>query len=203
MKEYKLPKNISDLRLKHFDSLKENKLEGIETLQDVIEFLSKFTGIPEGELLQVTKTDIVKMFDHVIGLWDGWLPRNHPPKEITIAGITYELCNPEKVSSAWHVDWSIAVKKGIDNDPTLFACLFYIPKAVYGLKDDNGNMVNSIKDRYLDFQLNFPLTTFLECASFFLRSWEKSTRKLTVQKRAQQYVKRSLQRMSGKKAFTH
>ena len=194
MKEFRLPKTIKDLRIKHFNALSNGAIDEVKTLEDVVKFMALFIGCSEQSLLEISRVDLVAMYDHVVNLFEDFKPRNYPPKELTINGKTYYLADPEKVATKWHIDFGIS-SKNIDKNPVQLACLFYIPEGVYGRRDENGNIINSIKERYIDFELHFPLTTFLECCSFFLQKSQKSITRSTLKKQASQ---RTVKRLSRK-----
>lgn len=178
-KYIKLPKTIKDLRIKHFDSLSDPMVNLEEpTLTDKCYFVAKFAGLTIDEVKSFTVSDVLRMHEHIVGIFDGFKPKAMPPMEITLNGKVYERVNPEKVATSWHID---IATKSIQKDPVELACMFYFPKGeIYGAVDVNKNFLNPIRERYSDFQQHMELTTFMEANAFFLNSWAKSTRRFMV-----------------------
>jgi len=194
----KLPKSIKDLRIKHFDALTDERVE-IEnpTLLDKCYFISKFTGSDLFTIKSFSMREVEKMFEHILLVFEGFKPKAMPPKEITLNGNVYELVNPEKVATSWHIDMT---NKDIQKDAVELACMFYFPKgSIYGAVDVNKNFLNPLKDRYTDFQMHMELTTFMEANAFFLSNWSRSTRISMEKRNSKLKVEKRLKRMIGQR----
>ena len=169
--EIKLPKRTEDLRIKHYNVIKNPIYSGDMDLMLVVDFLHDFTGHPKGKLKQIDIDDVMRMYDHCVKLYSGYKPKD-PPKQITIKDIKYNLIDPNKVSTGWHIDFS---NTDVTSEHIRLACLFYYPEGgIYGDVDKNDNLVHPIHERYEDFKEEFPLTTFLDASSFFLLKSKKS-----------------------------
>ena len=176
--EIRLPKNTEDLRIKHLKALNGVEEEPPRNLNDLIDFVCEFTGEKRSLVeLFTTKGEILKIYEHLLGLFNDFKVMSKPPQTITLKGKEFELINPEKVGIGWHIDFE---KSDIEKDPVRVACLFYYPKGeIYGAKDENKNLINPIKDRYKEFENHFPLSTFLEASNFFLQRFVTSTKRYT------------------------
>lgn len=180
--EIRLPKTSKDLRIKHFKALRSLESELPRTMSDLIEFIALFSGDEISKIKsKVSKNDLIKMYKHIIGLFEDFKIMN-PPKEITLKGKVFELIDPEKVGIGWHIDYE---KANLKEDPIRVACLFYFSKGeIYGAVDENKNLINPIKDRYNLIENELPLITFLECNAFFLRKLHKSMMISTLKEKA-------------------
>jgi len=197
--EIKLPKKTEDLRIKHFKALSNPVYDGDLTLRQINEFMSDFTGEHLNYIMSIDTNDLFKMFQHVKGLYAD-MHISKPPQVITLGGMEYELVNPHKVGSGWHMDWE---KGDINKDPIWVACLFYYPKGVkYGSVDDNANLLYPIADRYKVFERELPLQTFLEASAFFLSKIERSMRDSMVKQKATEKIVKVITSISGKKRLT-
>jgi hypothetical protein len=206
MKEIRLPNRLEDLRIKHFKSISTFDIENITTLEEVVKFLSVFNNVSESYILEFDKPTIMAMYDHIINVYSNFKPVRKPVESIVINNVTYNLVDPEKVATKWHIDFGIASKQ-LESNPVQLACLFYIPNEIYGKRDENGNMIHPISERFNDFELHFPLTLFIECCSFFLRKYQKSTQKSILKQIANQKaiskIQNAKQRLSGRNQYTH
>lgn len=173
MREIKLPKTSKDLRIEHFNSFKEFEEDHMD-LPAKVRFVAAFIGKSVNYVWSIDKNVFDKMYDHIMHLLSTLKINKQPPSEITINGVEYELINPHKVANGWHHDWNML---DIEKDPVKLACLFYHPKGhFYGEIDKNDNLIHPIRWKYDQFKKDIPLSTFIECATFFLLNWEKSTR---------------------------
>jgi hypothetical protein len=201
--EIRLPKTTSDLIIRHYAPLMNEDYQQEITLEKMADFISEVSGISANKIKsKVHYQDLLKMFTHVSELYAGINPSSTPPKEVVYNGVTYELINPEKVGTGWHIDFGYC---DIEKDPVQLACLFYYPKGShYGEIDINDNLVHPIKDRYNIFADNMQLDTFISCCAFFLRNYEKSIRKFTVKEIAKQRTMMLIRKilMRGKKQLT-
>jgi hypothetical protein len=194
--EIRLPKNTEDLRIKHLKALMNPSYNEDLTLMQVNEFMAEFTGEHINDILVIDAHDIIKMYHHVKEIYSE-IKVNKPPQLITLGGIEYELINPHKVGSGWHMDWS---KGDINKDPVWLACLFYYPKGVkYGTTDENKNLLYPIKDRYNIFERELSLQTFLEASAFFLTKIEQSTRLSMARQKTTERTVKLLTSLGGKK----
>ena len=203
--EIRLPKNTEDLRIKHLKALNGIEEEPPRNLNDLIDFVCEFTG-EKRSLVEAftTKGEILKIYEHLLGLFNEFKVMSKPPQTITLKGKEFELINPEKVGIGWHIDFE---KSDIKKDPVRVACLFYYPKGeIYGAKDENKNLINPIKDRYNLFENEMQLTTFLECTSFFLRkstkSMSASIHQQIASRKTQDLITKFQSYLNGKKSST-
>lgn len=195
-----LPKTTADLRIRHFNSIREDKFNEELSIMDKVDFLSTFTGEKKSKLMMVNANDINQMYEHCEGILSV-MHIGTPLKEITLNGKSFTRVDPEKVGVGWHADFS---KADIAKDPVWLACLFYFPTGeLYGAVDENDNLLNPIKDRYNTIQDFMTLETFLSASAFFLTCAEKSMRKSTLQNQATEKVVKALSRigMRGKKSL--
>ena len=81
----KLPKTRKDLRIKHFEALSDPLIE-LEnpTLSDMCYFLAKFSNVDIETIKAFTVTDVQKMYEHVLKIFEGFKPKAMPPKEINL-----------------------------------------------------------------------------------------------------------------------
>lgn len=184
--DIKLPKRTEDLRIDNLKCLTNPIYQTEQDINGIVDFLVDFTGYKRNTLLKIDYKDILKMYAHLTTIFTDFKVTEKPPLEITLNGKVFERVNPEKVGIGWHIDFSMT---DIKKDPIRLACLFYYPKgAIYGATDDNENLIHPIKDRYQLFKEHFPLTTYLECASFFLQKCEKSMRLSTESQKAAEKI---------------
>lgn len=163
--EIKLPKRTEDLRLRHYNVITNPAYQREMDLALIVDFLSDFTGIPKGQIKQIDYKDCLKMYSHISKLYNGYKPQQ-PPQKITVKDKEYQLIDPHKVSTGWHIDFSNTDTK---KEHIRLACLFYYPvDSKYGDVDENDNLIYPIESRYYDFQDEFPLTVYLDASAFFL-----------------------------------
>jgi hypothetical protein len=199
--EIKAPKSVKDLRIKHVKALLSDDLLHTDTLEGKLTFISIICSVDRKKLYTVDIQDVNKIFNHCADLFNGINLNDTPPNEITIKGIKYKLVDPYRVSTGWHADWS---KCDINKDPVKIACMCYIPiGSNYSELDETGNLKDRISDRYEDFKDEFPLVTFLQVSSFFLRNYAKSINRLTVQVQTKMKVQRLLTFMFGRRFSTN
>tara|TARA_R110000868_G_scaffold279203_1_gene539281 strand:- start:28353 stop:28952 length:600 start_codon:yes stop_codon:yes gene_type:complete len=194
-----IPKRTEDLRIKHFKVLLNTDYEGDITIVEVCKFMAEFTGEHLNDVLSWDANDMLKAYQHIKELYAD-IRINKPPQTIMIGGMEYDLINPHKVGSGWHIDFS---KGDIHKDPVWMACLFYYPKGVvYGQTDENKNLLYPIAERYKLVERDMPLQTFLEASGFFLTKIAQSMRNSTeAQKTTEKIVKmlKPLRLLRGKK----
>lgn len=201
--EIRLPKTTKDLRIKHYAPLTNDEYQENMTLEKMAQFVSDVSGVGVNKIKsKVHYKDLLEMFTHVTTLYAGINPSSQPPKEITLNGKVYELVNPEKVATGWHIDFGTC---DIEKDPVRLACMFYYPKgSYYGEVDVHDNLIHPIKDRYNVFADHLPLEVFISCCGFFLQSYVKSTRKFTVREIAKSKAMSAIKKVLslGKKQST-
>lgn len=198
----KIPKSSNDLRIKHYGIFKLD----MQTISDIgltgkLKLINEFTGTPVSKLKMLTHEQVRRIYAMCLSTFIGLRISDNPPKEIMLDGILYELINLEKVGVGWHIDISMASKQNwLEKDPVKLACLFYHPKGeLYGSVDENENIKTSISDKEKVFKEKMPLRTFIECLGFFLQKYERSMRRYTEKKKAEQKTMEILIRMNGKK----
>jgi len=199
MKEFRMPKTVNDLRIRHFKPLTNVMYQGEITPLQMCEFLAEFLGVHVNDILQIDVDDVVKMFKHAKELYAD-IGIETPPKELTMGGMVYELVNPKKVGVGWHIDYSHG---DIKAEPLWLSCLFYYPKGVrYGVTDENKNLLYPIKDRINIFEREMPLQTFINASAFFLTKTEKSMTLSMATQKVRQRVTTWLKPLSGKQSLT-
>lgn len=191
-----IPKTTEDLRIKHFKVLSNPEFEGDLSILEICAFMSEFTGEHLNDVLTWDIKDMIKAYIHIKELYSE-IRINKPAQIINLGGQEYELINPHKVGSGWHIDFS---KGDISKDPVWMACLFYYPKGVvYGQTDENKNLLYPIAERYKTVEREMPLQTFLEASSFFLLKIERLMRHSTEARKTTEKIVKVVQRMRGKK----
>ena len=197
MKEFRLPKTVHDLRIRHLKALQNPVYQTDVDLDLACQFVSEFTGEHINTIRQIDSNDVWKIFNHCALLYSQ-IHIGTPKKEVTIGGESYSLVDPHKVGSGWHIDFGKF--NDIEKDPVKTACLFYYPSkaARYGETDDNKNLLYPIKDRYKLVERDMTLQDFLNSSAFFLQKYEKSTRLYMEKQKVTRKVIQLAQRMSGK-----
>lgn len=196
LKHYVIPKTTTDLRIRHLKALTNSDYQDELTLEEVAQFMSDFTGDHINDIRMIDAKDLINMYIHVKTIYSD-IRINPPVKEITLGNTIYELIDPHKVASGWHMDFS---KGDINKDPIWMACLFYYPKGInYGQTDENKNLLHPIKDRYNIFERDMNLQTFLDASAFFLTKIEKSIRQSMENQKATERIVKILKPLSGKK----
>lgn len=192
-----LPKTTADLRIKHWKPLRNPLLEGQITLELACEFLADFTGEHINDIREIDVKDIWKMFNHCVGLYEG-IHIGSPRKQITLGGEQFNIIEPHKVGSGWHIDWS--KNCDIEKDPVKTACLFYYPAKAkkYGETDENKNLLYPIRDRYTTVERDMSLQDFMSASAFFLQKYEKSMRLSMESQKTARKVVEIITRMTGK-----
>lgn len=202
--EIRIPKHKKDLRIKHLKALNECVISENPTLTEKVIFLSDLTGTALYELRKLKPKAIDKLYAVAVMSFAGFKLNDSPPQEIELDGKMFELINPHKVASGWHIDFSSI---DIAKDPTKAACLFYYPKGhSYGETDDNGNLINPIVDRYETIRDHLPLQAYLEASAFFLKKSEQSMSLQLVRLKAQRTgmkINRKLKSLLGRKQSTN
>jgi hypothetical protein len=200
--EIKAPKSINDLRIKHLPALTDDRFSDLDLITDDMEMLDiklNFVSVMCGISYNVARTldlkDLNKIYIHCCNLFSNVNLKATPPKELVIKGKLYEMVNPNRVATGWHADFG-ATKK---DDYLRLACLMYIPKGSnYSELDETGNLKHFISDRMEDFKEHFPLVTFMQSSSFFLRKLYRYKRNLEIQERVRKRTLRLLN-MFGKR----
>lgn len=188
--EIKIPSNPKDLRIKHFHSMSMAPANGFDNTEQGLYFLASFTGLRYNQLLDFKATDITRMTAIALTVLSKLDLVSKLPEEITLAGTSYYLVQPDKVGIGWHIDFkNCSIKK----DPVRLACMFYLQKDFnYSDADENGNITFPIDSRYKVFEEHFPLDLFIRSAGFFLRKSLSSIRKSIVIETTEMRVRTSL-----------
>tara|TARA_R110002012_G_scaffold5793_2_gene26871 strand:+ start:931 stop:1548 length:618 start_codon:yes stop_codon:yes gene_type:complete len=202
--EIRIPRSKKDLRIKHLKALQECVISESPTLTDKVIFLTDLTGTPLYELRKLKPKAIDKLYAVAVMSFAGFKINDEPPQEIELDGNMFELINPHKVASGWHIDFSSI---DIEKDPVRAACLFYYPKGhSYGETDENNNLINPIADRYETIKEHLPLQAYLEASAFFLKKSERSMNLQLVRLKAQRTGRKINQRLKsllGRKQSTN
>lgn len=202
--EIKIPANANDLRIRHFGVLKLD----METITEIgligqMKFINTLTGTSVSNLKMLSQKQLKKVYASCMLPFMGFKVNAEPPNEIVMDGVIYELINPERVGTGWHIDMGMAsTLNWQEKDPVKLACLFYHPKGkAYGEVDENENLLIPISSKEKVFEEHFPLRTYVECLGFFLRKSERLMRNYTEQKKAENKVAKIIARMSGMKSL--
>jgi len=200
--EIRIPRSKKDLRIRHNKALSNNIVSN-PSLSEKSIFLHELTQAPLHSIRKLSVKDVDKLYRLCILSFAGFKLNDEPPKEIVLEGQAFELVNPDKVSTGWHIDWDVISKQ---DDPVKYACMYYFPKGeVYGESDTNGNILHPSSDRYELFKEHFPLQVYLECRAFFLNRYEKSIRLQVAKAKGEQMgmkIRSKLQGMLGRKQST-
>jgi len=186
-----------DLRVRHFIPLKNPAYDFSKpTLRMYGEFLAEFSGVPANFIItRVDPKSILHICEHITKIHEGATRLSRPPKSIQMAGKEWRLIDPNKEAAAWHIDWDSC---DINEDPVRTAAMFYYPAGeIYGLDDENGNIINPLRDRWDTFDKHFPLKTFLDCCAFFLSKYERSMRLSTERNKASQRATNLIQKLKS------
>lgn len=180
--EISIPTNAKDLRIKHFASMALVPINEVMHGEEGLYFLSSFTGLRYNKLLDFGVDDIRKMIATARATLSKMQLSDKLPEQITIAGTSYILVNPNKVGIGWHIDFNNGAKKNwISKDPVRLACLFYLQEGFnYSDVDENDNIKFPIDSRYEIFKEHFPLELFIPACGFFLNQSINSIRKSMV-----------------------
>jgi hypothetical protein len=147
---------------------------------------------------------VEKLYRVALGSFVGFRLNDHPPKEIVLDGKAFELIDPNKVASGWHIDFS---NIDYEKDPVKAACMFYYPKGhKYGEVDENKNLINPIVDRYDTMRDHLPLQAFLEASAFFLKKSVKSMQLQLAQQKGAMIgtkINKKLKSLFGRKQSTN
>ena len=201
--EIRIPRSKKDLRIRHNKALSNNIVQN-PTLSEKSIFLHDLTGAPLHDIRRLSVKDVDKLYRLSMLSFAGFKLNSEPPKEIVLDGKTFELVNPHKIASGWHIDWDTISN---DKDPIKWACMYYFPKGkLYGEADENGNILNPSSSRYELFKEHFPLQTFLECRAFFLKKYERSIRLSAAKIKGEKMgtkIRSQLRGMLGRKQSTH
>ena len=199
----KIPKSKKYLRIKHLKALKECVFSEVPTLQEKAIFLHDLTETPLYELRKLKPKEIERLYVISTMSFSGFKLNDNPPKVITLDGIDFEMVDPHKAPSGWHIDFA---NTDGEKDPVRLACLYYFPKGEkYGEVDDNENLIHPIKDRYELFKEEFPLQVFLECNAFFLKRYERSLRLQVARLQGEKVgmkIRERVRRLFGRKPST-
>lgn len=202
--EIRIPKSKKDLRLKHHKAITETIFSERPTLGEKVVFLSELTGTPLHEVKKLKRKDVELLYRTALLSFAGFKLNDKPPKVITLDGKEFELINPHKVASGWHIDFD---STDLEKDIIRKACLYYFPKGQkYGETDNNGNLFNPISDRIETIRDHLPLQAFLEADAFFLKKLHRSTKLHLEAERAirkGQKINQKIRSIVGRSQFTH
>lgn len=169
-------------------------------LEGMCLFISEALELPYDLVLECDLEDTLQLYRHMCQVYSQ-IHIEEPPQEITLGGVAFRRIDPHKDGTGWHIDFS---KADIKEDPVRMACLFYYPKAAkkYGEKDQNGNLLYPIADRYEVFKEHFPLEVFINSTAFFLTKIERLVRLSTETQRVERKLKKLLAPISGRTLST-
>lgn len=212
MIEVRIPSSAKGLRIKHFKSMSAVPIESetltkddvtyfaeaVRSASNSLVFLSDFTGLRYGQLLDFTTSDIRKMTSSALKAISEMNLDIKLPESIVLGGKKFNRVDPDKIGIGWHIDFA---DTSITKDPVRMACLFYLPEGYnYSDMDENGNITHPIASRYELFDEEFPLELFIASANFFLRKSLRSTRasmvKQLTRERTRRKISSALQKLS-------
>jgi len=176
LKDYSI-QQWSDL-MNILDGYKE-KPDSEVRIEDKVAIVSIMAKVPYNTLLQEPMATIEKAFKFCVSTISSHT-KSIPPKEIKIQGNTYELIDyvGGKVQGGWFVDVD-CMAKDFKINPSLIPALNYVEKGKrYAETDDEGNIINSVKERAEIFKDHFPADVFVDLCVFFLEvfvEWSKIT----------------------------
>lgn len=197
--EIKLPKTINDLRIRHLSAFSDESFNFDNiTLNDKVIFLAKITLVSISKLMIIDYRDIEKMFNHCMGLFEGYKVNANPKQFINVNNIEYQLVDQRKVGVGYHIDCE---NSDFIKDPVRLACINYIPKGtIYGELDVNENLKYPIASRYEDFKEHFKMIDFAELQGFFLLKHVRLMSNYMEKVRLESQIKKKLTMFgSGKK----
>ena len=172
MKNYKgtIPNKLSDYRLKHFGAF-ENYNNGIGSEEDTIALVAGITGLPFNVVRMIAPKEFAKIHLNIALSFSNF-KTSEPPKEVVIGGKYFTLVDPHKVGMGWHVDFRNVSRKS----HSMMSAMFYVEKGMkYAQSDEDGNILNSFKDRAKFFEEHFPMALYINANAFFLNKIILST----------------------------
>lgn len=187
-------KSAKDLRIKHFKSMPFAPVTEFTHHDEMLFFLSAFTGLRYNQLLDFLEADIKKMTALALSAISKMDLKSKLPDTIILGGKKFYLAQPDKIGIGWHIDFG---KCNIEKDPVRMSCLFYLPEGFnYSDIDENNNITHPIDSRYQLFADEFPLDLFIRASGFFLKRSLVSilkqamiSKKLTLKERTSLVIK--------------
>lgn len=169
IKEIKLPKSIDDLRIKHLDLINRIDLTKDFSVPFMVEMISELSGESVDTIRRIDVQDVITLWKQAIKVFGGFKANEKPLEEITINGQVYEMVNPHKVASGWHMDLD---NTNTAEEPERFAGLMYIEKGTsYGEEDRNKSVIYPLAERSQIFAEHMKLVDYITATSFFLSKY--------------------------------
>jgi len=156
-----------------------NQLQKIEdranpTIEDIIEFVSIFSGVEYNDLLNADIRDLKRAYNGGLESFNTY-KKQAPPDSIQLNGQWYDRIKFEegRVTGGWYIDVK-NYQKEFEARPALFAALNYVERGLkYADKDKDGFAVNKLSDREKVFNEHFQPDVFLNLHGFFLSHSEQ------------------------------
>ena len=154
----KLPKSITQLRVRHIEALSKVEFEKLSILERAV-ICSKFVDVDIETVRRFAFQDVVNIMEHHFRLIASYKP-TELPKEITVNEQEYCLIGQAaKMPTSWHIDMS-AFKM---TDTTNIAAFFYIEKHLdYCTMDNHSNIINPVGERAKVFREHLELPILLD-----------------------------------------
>lgn len=171
--------NLSELRLYHFEALKDVKEEGMNAY-DKIALVNKLTGLDKEVLMTTDLNDINRIIEHYFSLVVN-IDKENIDKEIKVAGKNYVLVKKfSKMPMKWHIDRSAFDLK----DLSILMAFCYIEKGMsYCEQDSHKNILNPVMARAELFREMAEMQHFVKVGFFFQKKAENYTKAFTEIKR--------------------
>lgn len=205
--EIKIPQKAIDLKVEHENVLRLFQDDFDSSLNGKLKLIQLMSGVRLSDLRLMSVNDVNYVFNTCISVLSNFRVNEKPQQTIVLGGKEFELIDPHKVSTAWHIDFNQSIKVNkADKDPVWMACMFYFPKGeIYGEVDGNENLIHPIRDRYELFKNEMPLQAYIEAKAFFLTKLQKSINRYMAKERAKKAtlkVVNKINRLRGKEQLT-
>ena len=224
--EIKIPKNITEMRIKHlaFISKLAELGEKEYSISEIRQMNAAFLQVPFDEFPNYRPKDDIRIFTTICKAIST-KPKQanektfigpdgkeyiEPDESVEYNGIIYTLRKDfTKLPTSWYMDIDIAFEmhgEGFEKMPELMAAFCYIEKGLlYGQKDENKVVINSVMDRSKVFAEFMPLDKFMNLQGFFLWRWHVLQPLLMEARAKRKRIQRQNQNKNGngKKQLIH
>lgn len=210
----KIPGNIDACRIRHFNAFK-----GIKDIVDIwnptivekITMNALFLGMSEDEMMMVDLKSNGKLFSKICKTFASYTP---PKTNLPPVSVTYEVTDKETgktrtqkyilakdfttMPTKWYVDSS---RYDMIKEPARIAAMCYIEEGLsYAEQGPTKNILNKSVDRMKVFEEQMPLSTYIDVATFFLRSyveWKGSSIQIESRQSEIKQMQETLSRLNG------
>lgn len=181
----KLRKKLSDYTITEWSDVMviaekyQDKMDSEIEIEDKLAIISIMCRVPYDSLLVGSMKDINRALKKCIDLMSTY-EKKLPLDSIQIQGVWYDRIRLEKgkIQGGWFVDVN-CMFKDFKSNPALIVALNYVERGKrYAEQDENGFIINSVKDRADIFKDHFPADVFIDTSTFFLDiylHWRQST----------------------------